>query len=204
MPKKSGKSRNTAIIAAPLSFSEKAKTFWTPEQTAKVCGDKRYPLMPAQAPELLRVMGLLNADASMSADNVRKFQQANHMLNLLLTHLDDLCARHKCVYVLDACCGSSFIALIVGWYLLVHKKHPCRIIGIDRNAAVIAKSSERAATLGWGESVRFLAGDVDKTAWESALAALFPGEEPARPHLLCALHACDTATDHALALGIAA
>lgn len=188
----------------PVDFTEKARAHWTPEQTAKVTGGKRYPLMPAEAPELLRVMGLLNSDASMSADSVRKFQQANHMLNLLLTQLDDLCERHKTVYVLDACCGSSFIALVVAWYLIEKKKHPCRVIGIDRNEAVIAKSNERAQTLGWHESVRFMAGDVDKAAWGKALAQLFPGEEATRPHLLCALHACDTATDYALALGIAA
>lgn len=189
---------------APQDFTSKAKAFWTPEQTAKVTGGKRYPLMPGEAPELLRVMSLLNSDASMSADSVRKFQQANHMLNLLLTQLDDLCERHKTVYVLDACCGSSFIALIVAWYLIEKKKHPCRVIGIDRNEAVIAKSNERAKALGWDSSVRFMAGDVDGKAWDKALAELFPGEAPSRPHLLCALHACDTATDYALALGIAA
>lgn len=190
--------------APALDFASKARGFWTPAQTAKVTGGKRYPLMPAEAPELLRVMGLLNSDASMSADSVRKFQQANHMLNLLLTQLDDLCERHKTVYVLDACCGSSFIALVVGWYLIEKKKHPCRIIGIDRNEAVIAKSTERAEKLGWSASVRFMAGDVDKDAWKKALATLFEDEEYSRPHLLCALHACDTATDYALALGVAA
>lgn len=169
-----------------------------------MCGDKRYPIMPAEAPELLRVMGLLNSDASMSADSVRKFQQVNHMLNLLLTQLDDMAARHKIVYVLDACCGSSFIALVAAWYLIEKKKHPCRVIGIDRNEAVIAKSNERAQLLGWEKSVRFIAADVDKAAWNKALTELFPGEDYSRPHLLCALHACDTATDHALALGIAA
>lgn len=200
MKKKSPKSQPDS----PQDFVSKAKAYWTPEQTAKVTGGKRYPIMPGEAPELLRVMSLLNSDGSMSADSVRKFQQANHMLNLLLTQLDDLCARHKTVYVLDACCGSSFIALVVAWYIIEQKKHPCRVIGIDRNEAVIEKSNERAKTLGWDASVRFMAGDIDKNAWEKALKELFPTEEYSRPHLLCALHACDTATDHALALGIAA
>lgn len=186
----------------PLTFAEKAAAYWTPEQTAKLMGDKRYLLTPAEAPELLRVMGLLNQDASMSADSVRKFQQINHMLNLLLPQLEDLGARHKCPVILDACCGTSFIALVIAW-LFHHKwKKPCRIIGIDRNPAVIAKSRERADKLGYSDFCRFTAREVEAAAWQEAQQELFAGEEPSRPHLLAALHACDTATDYALALGI--
>lgn len=188
-------------------FSARAKEHWTKEQTAKLIGNKKYPLLPAEAPELLRAMGLLNSDASMSADSVRKYQQINHMLTLLLPALEDLAKRHERVFVLDACCGSSFIALAVAWLLLEKWKKPCCIIGIDINEAVIAKSRERTEQLGWSESLKFVAGKVDAGAWQKALAEQFPAfantEKPTRPHLLCALHACDTATDYALALGVA-
>ncbi len=197
----------TKTAAPAPDFAARAKAHWTKEQTAKLIGDKKYPLLPADAPELLRVMGLLNADASMSADNVRKFQQINHMLTLLLPALEDIAKRHERVFVLDACCGSSFIALAVAWLLIEKWKKPCCVLGIDLNEAVIAKSRERANQLGWGESVRFVAGKVEAGAWQKALTEQFPAlaaaEKPPRPHLLCALHACDTATDHALALGVA-
>ena len=188
-------------------FADKARALWTQAHTQKALGDKAYLIHPAEAPDLLRVMGILNNDASMSADNVRKFQQINHMVGLIVPQLRDLCSRHKVVYVLDACCGSSFMALAIAWLLHVKWQHECRVVGIDRNEAVINKSRERAQTLGWGAFARFMKGDVTPTAWHTALAKLFPdaatGDKPARPHLLCALHACDTATDHALALGIA-
>jgi SAM-dependent methyltransferase len=188
-------------------FTTRAKAHWTKEQTTKLIGDKKYPILPGEAPELLRAMGLLNNDASMSADSVRKYQQVNHMLILLLPALEDLAKRHERVFVLDACCGSSFIALAVAWLLIEKWKKPCCVIGIDLNEAVIAKSRERANQLGWGESVRFVAGKVEAGAWSAALAEQFPelaaAEKPPRPHLLCALHACDTATDYALALGVA-
>jgi len=188
--------------ATPLTFEERARAYWTPEQTAKLLGNKKYLVVPAEAPTLLRVMGLLNNDSSMSADNVRKFMQVNHMLNLLVPALQELAERQKVVNILDACCGSSFIALVAAWLLHEKWKKPCRVLGIDRNEAVITKSRERAEILGWGDFVRFSARDVNATAWQEAMAEQFPGVEAPRPHLMCALHACDTATDHALSLGI--
>lgn len=199
MPSKQPRSSGVQPV---LSFAEKAKAHWTPEQTAKMMGNKKYVLTPAEAPELLRAMGLLNSDATMSADSVRKFQQVNHMLNLLLPQLEEIAERHKLPVILDACCGSSFIALVIAWLFHTKWNKPCRVIGIDRNPAVIAKSTERAGMLGYESFCRFIARDVNEKAWQEAQLELFPGEEASRPHLLAALHACDTATDYALALGV--
>lgn len=196
------KKKAAPALAPTLTFKERARAYWTEAQSAKLLGNKKYLITPAEAPQLLRVMGLLNSDASMSADNVRKFMQVNHMLNLLVPALEELAERQKVVQVLDACCGSSFIALVAAWLLHEKWKKPCRVLGIDRNEAVIVKSRERTATLGWSDFVRFSASDVNANAWTKAMAEQFPDTEASRPHLMCALHACDTATDHALALGI--
>lgn len=196
------KSAAHAHNGQPQTFAEKVQAHWTPEQTAKLMGDKKYLITPLEAADLLRVMGLMNADASISADSVRKFQQVNHMLNLLLPQLEEMRDRHACSVILDACCGTSFIALMLAWLFHTKWQKPCRIIGIDRNPAVINKSRERAAQLGYDSFCRFVDRDVDVAAWDEAQKKLFPDAEASRPHLLAALHACDTATDYALALGV--
>lgn len=198
----------TDCIAHP-DFSEKARRHWTPAREAKLTGNKQLMVKPSTAPELLRVLGLLNADASMSADKTRKFLQINHMLALLSPQLDDLAKRHPVVRVLDAGCGNSFLTLLITWYLRLQKAKACEVIGIDRNAKVIAQSQGRSESLGWSESLRFCVGSLDANSWETAYRNTFgtsqvpsPNSPVPRPHLLVALHACDTATDAALALGI--
>lgn len=186
-------------------FAAKAKAHWTAEREAKVTGGKAWLVKPSQAPELLRALGLLNADATMSADAVRKFSQLNHMLALLKSVLADLASRHHVVRVLDACCGTSFVALAVAWLLRDSWGKTCEVYGIDSNPKVIEASTKRAAQLGYSEFVKFAVAPVGTDAWAALTASQASASDtPAlRPHVLVALHACDTATDHALAAGIA-
>ncbi len=188
-------------------FADKAQRYWTEEREKKLLGGKKLLLMPSEGASLLRALGLLNSDASMSADSVRKFTQVNHMLALLAPQIEDLAKRHPTVRVFDACCGNSYLAFLVAWYVKEKLAKNCEIIGIDRNPKVIEKSVERAKLLGLDESMKFLAAEVDAGAWERAYAASFPpppeGEPIPRPHMTLALHACDMATDHALGAAIA-
>jgi SAM-dependent methyltransferase len=188
----------------------RARVHWTKERVAKVTGGKRFLLKPDEAPELLHAIGLLSADATMPADCLRKYSQINHMLALLQPVLDDLAARHKVVRVIDAGCGNSYLTFLLAWYLHVHTRHDCRIVGIDSNPKVVESSRARAAKLGLDGCLRFDVSRIDALAWERSFRQLFPEDCPEaddefpRPHLVVALHACDTATDSALGLGIGA
>ncbi len=183
-------------------FASRVASHWTKEREAKVTGGKHWLIKPSEAADLLRVLGLLNADASMPADAVRKFSQINHMLMLLKPILDDLKERHTTVRIVDAACGTSFLTLLLGWYFKNKLNSSCRIVGIDSNAKLITTSRDRAAKLGLQDFVRFSAGSIADIAWDDAFAALYPEDEIGRPHLLVSLHACDTASDQALAFGI--
>lgn len=192
-------------MTIPDDFAARAAAHWTPERLAKLVHGKRWPITPAAAPVLLRVIGLLNADATLSADSVRKLSQVNHLLSLLRPSLDDLAERHRVVRVLDAACGTSFVALIAAWYLARSKQHTVEVLGIDRDPRVIGTSRQRAAELGCGDHVRFSARPLEPLAWREGYREAFAGEgDVPRPHLVLALHACDTATDDALALAIGA
>jgi SAM-dependent methyltransferase len=187
------------LSAQSPEFADKAKAHWTPERVAKVTGGKRWPVLPSEAPELLRVLGLLNSDGSMPADALRKFSQINHMLTLLMPQIDDLIARHPVVRVLDAGCGTSYLSLLLAWYVKTKRGHAVDILGIDLNEKVIATSKKRAADLGLTDVTRFEVRGIDADFQDRHPEQ---SEGSLRFHLVIALHACDTATDAALALAV--
>ncbi len=177
--------------------------FWTPERTRGLLGDKQLILPPAEHGPLLRAMGLLKADGSMGPESVRKYMQISHMLTLLEPQLADLAAVHPEVRVLDLACGNSYLTFLLATSLRKRLRHPARILGVDRNARLIDACRERAWRLFLDDTLRFEATLIDRIELDSLWRSAFDAELPEPPvHLLVALHACDTATDDALALGL--
>jgi SAM-dependent methyltransferase len=192
--------------SASDGFAQKARAYWTPELLAKLVAGHKYHVLPTTAPLLLRALGLLNKDASMSADSTRKFIQVNHLLAQFRPHLEELNQRHPRIRILDAGCGSSFLTFLLAWAYRELWKHPALLVGIDNNEKLIAKNQATAAEMGASDTLRFSAMAMDQVVWEEVLRA--HGEEvdadakKSRPHAVVALHACDTATDDAIAQGI--
>ncbi len=176
-----------------------AKTYWTKDRLDKLSGGKKWLLLPNEAPELLQAIGLMNKDASISWDNTRKFSQVNHMLQLIEKSLLDQAGRHDVLNLFDAGCGTSFLSLAIAWYLKNKINHKFNLVGIDSNTKVIETSKARAQQIGVDESTKYIAGMIPLSSTE-----YFKNdqEKNQRPNILMALHACDTATDFAIALGI--
>jgi SAM-dependent methyltransferase len=185
-------------------FAARAAAYWTKERTHKLTAGKKLPLLPGEAGPLLRALGLVNRDASMSADSVRKYLQINHMVALLEPAMLDLTKAFPTVRVLDAGCGSSYLTYLLAWCFLHRWKHPAQILGVDRNAQVIQKCRERMGMVGLDAVLRFEAAPIADLDFALTWTRAFGGEpdDKLRPHALVALHACDTATDDALALAL--
>lgn len=187
----------------PVEFARRAESYWTSERTEKITGGKKYAILPAEGAVLLRALGLLNADASMSADAVRKYGQINHLVALLDPLLQELMGRFPRVVILDAGCGSSYLSFLLAYLFERRWNHPAEIIGVDSNPALIQKCTERAALAGVDRSLRFHTAELSDLDWLGLVGSVTePDVSPRRPHLVVALHACDTATDHALAFAI--
>ena len=180
------------IYIKPPDFNDIAHKWWTSERLKKIMGDKKYSITPVSAPLLLRSLGLLNSDATMSPDNLKKFIQINHMFNLLEPHFEDLVKRHKVVRILDAGCGKSYLTFLLAWCFLEKWKHPAEIIGVDTNTKIIKSCNEKAEKLGFSNILHF----------ESASMLTYKWNKDSRPNAVVALHACDTATDMALSFAI--
>jgi len=182
----------------------RARAYWTEARTAELARGKALLLPPAEAAVLLRALGLLHQDASMPPPQVRKYFQINHMVALLGPGLRELRARHTTIRLLDAGCGRSYLTLLVAWCAKHVWAHPIEVLGVDRNPAVIEEGRRRTRLAQLDDVVRFEAGALDaldaRAAWRRAFGG--GGDVPA-VHGVIALHACDTATCDALALGIA-
>ena len=180
------------LYKKPATINELADKWWTEERLKKILGDKKYTITPKSAPELLRLLGLLNADASMSPDNLKKFIQINHMFNLLETHFTELVSRHKMVHILDVGCGKSYLTFLLAWCFKEKWKTQAKIVGVDTNQKIIKSCMEKSEKLGYNDLLSFECASMTSYKW--------PYEN--RPNAVVALHACDTATDMALAFAI--
>jgi len=191
-----------------IELSARARAYWTPARTAELARGKALLLPPADAAPLLRALGLLRQDASMPPPQVRKYFQINHMVALLGPGLRDLRARYPAIRLLDAGCGRSYLTLLIAWVAKHVWHHPLAVLGIDRNPAVIEESRRRTQLAQLDDVVRFEVGSLDAirapdlaVSWAAAFGADDAGAVPV--HGVIALHACDTATCDALALGVA-
>jgi hypothetical protein len=91
--------------------------------------------------------------------------------------------------ILDAGCGKAYLSLALYQYALL-RGIPVSMLGIDANADVVSTVARIAGRLGF-EGARFEAATIAEAA---------AGGEPV--DLLVSLHACDTASDEALAAGV--
>lgn len=169
----------------------------------KVMGGKQRVLRPDRSAALLQAIGIMNADATISARNAKKYKQVNHLVELCRPTWEKLAAGRtidadRPLRIVDLACGNSYLAFVLLEALRLVEL-PARLLGVDRRDDVIASSRERAAAIGFGDRSEFIAVQL-----ETLDAARLSAELGGPVDVAVALHACDTATDAALALAIAA
>jgi SAM-dependent methyltransferase len=182
---------STTREAWATQLEARARAHWTPARTRELTRGKDLAVLPGEAPVLLRALGLLAMDGSLPPPQVRKYLQINHMVKLLRPSIEALGARHEVVRLLDAGCGRSYLTLLLAWCAKEKWGHRLEVLGVDRNPALIAECERRTALAELSEVVTYLAAPLEAVA----------GREL---HGVFALHACDTATCDAIALGVAA
>jgi len=148
-------------------------------------------LAPGQSTALLKELGLLTREGDLNADSLRKLKQVNHLVRLLAPAVEDVLARFGDPILVDCGAGKGYLGFVLQ-ELFVGPARKGAIVSIESREALAAEATDRARRLGF-DRMRFVAAKL-----ESADVA----ELPARVHLVTALHACDTATDDALALAI--
>jgi SAM-dependent methyltransferase len=92
--------------------------------------------------------------------------------------------------VVDLGCGNAYLTFAA--YRFLADGHDVRLTGIDQRPEMRERNTALAAELGWSEQVTFVAGSIIDA----------PGPDDGRVDVVLALHACDTATDDALAQAV--
>ena len=154
--------------------------------------------LPANRPDaFLRAIGVMTAAGKIRASQRAKFKQINEFLKQL-DHARggeaERPAAGQPLRLLDCASGSATLSFAAQHYLTTRGGWPTRLVGIDHDEALIAKARALAETL-HREGVNFEAADFHASAIRDY-------EPASAPDILIALHACDTATDESLALGI--
>jgi SAM-dependent methyltransferase len=150
---------------------------------------KDVPLPEGTADRVLEVMGVMTADGLVRPSMRGKYTQINKFLEHLEQAVEDAGLRGlgRELRVLDCGCGSSYLTLAAHHYLNDVLGVPARVLGVDVNEELIRKSVERSERLG-AERLDFACARI--------------GALDAQPDVVLALHACDTATDDAIAQAV--
>ncbi len=147
---------------------------------------------PGQSIELLKQLHILTREGKLNQDSRRKLKQVYHLFQFiekLLLGLPDTPAGPT---LADHGAGKSYLGFIV-YDLFFKALGQGTIYGIETRSELVESSKALAERLGF-ERMRFLNLSVAEST-ESA-------ELPAQIDVVTALHACDTATDDAIAFGL--
>lgn len=190
------------------SFADAVKLYWTPERLGALCSGKDFPLSPEKpgAAQLLRVLGLIGGDGRIGSEVVRKFKQVNYLVleieHALSAHIAQPTKRP--MRIIELAAGRSHVSLLLAHSASQRWERPAHILAVDRDPQRVTMAEERAHTLGFSDAIRHRTCAIGELQdWSHEYACAFPGADASGPpHCAVALHACDTASDEALALAV--
>lgn len=149
---------------------------------------REYIVNPAMAKDLLTEIGILAKNGKIKNDKIRKYNQIDYFVELIQGVLKEVGDREEYV-ILDAACGKSYLSFVMNFYLREILRKKCRFICVDYSETVINASKRIAKKLNYN-NMEFIQADLNSYTPQG------------RIDLVISLHACDTATDMAMGLGI--
>ena len=147
---------------------------------------------------LFRALGVTAADGSVKPSRVAKFRQVQDLLATLDPLVDDAVdlgpgaelSVERPLRIVDLGCGNAYLTFAAYRYLTEIRGLPVEAVGVDVKEQAREHNAEVAERLGFADHIHFV---------QSAIGSV---ELPEAPDLVLALHACDTATDDALARAV--
>lgn len=149
---------------------------------------KKYILPEGVPVPFLIDLGVMNKEGRILTQKYDKFRQINRFLEFIQDIVPKLDESRE-VTILDFGCGKSYLTFAMYYYLKELKGYDVKIIGLDLKTDVIEKCNRLAEKYGY-EKLHFLQGDIADY------------EGVSQVDMVVTLHACDTATDYALAKAV--
>ena len=152
--------------------------------------DRQKRHLIAESAPFLRHVGISTDNGTVRPNARDKFRQVQQFVGIL----DHLVADHDHatpLRIVDLGCGSGVLTLAAHHHLMASGVN-VQTIGIDLKGELMAQLNSTVEQLGWS-TIEFVTEAISQ--WQPK-----PG---AQPDLVIALHACDTATDDAIAQAVA-
>jgi len=149
---------------------------------------KNYILNPQQKVEFLVDLGVMSQNGKIINSRYDKFRQINRFLEFI----EDVLPHFKTdeeITIIDFGCGKSYLTFAMYHYLKELKGLDVRIIGLDLKTDVIDKCNKLSQKYGYNK-LNFYQGDIASY------------NEVTKVDMVVSLHACDTATDLAIAKAV--
>ena len=149
-------------------------------------------IRPGQSIELLKELHILTVEGKLNQDSRRKLKQVYHLFQFIEKLLLELPVQIDGLTLADHGAGKSYLGFII-YDLFFKALQSGHIYGIETRTELVERSRTLAAKLGFAR-MSFLNLSVAASAQSDLL--------PPHIDMVTALHACDTATDDAIAFGL--
>ena len=177
--------RTGTLIITGDNRNVNAKTDNKPEAFKE---NKKSIISPKKANKLLTALDFVTKEGKLKNSHTRKYSQAEHFIELLIPYINKL-PHDKEIYIYDLACGKSYLSFFLNYYITDIMRRRCKIIGLDINETVITASNDIRDNLKY-HNMEFIEANILEY-------------EPKTPmDIAISLHACDIATDYAIAAAV--
>jgi SAM-dependent methyltransferase len=169
-----------------------------PAQTGVQPHDRTKRRLLDPADPVLHAIGISDHHGQVKPSRNAKYRQVEEFLRILDATVDSALeagqlpapSDEKPLRIVDLGCGNAYLTFAAFAYLTRSRGLPVRMVGIDVRSESRRHNAELARELGFDQELSFFEGTIAEA-------------EPAdKPDVVLALHACDTATDEALARAV--
>jgi SAM-dependent methyltransferase len=174
--------KGKVLVSEPKSVAKTSVALSHDRQKNKI-------LTAENAAPFLKAIGIMTGDGRIKADMQRKFKQINEFLRLVDEVASFSTWGGRAIHVVDFGCGSGHLTFAMYFYLREILGLDAHVTGVDIKQGLAEQLQAKSDALGWRQ-LKFQTGYISDY------------ESDVPPEVVLALHACDTATDDALAKGI--
>lgn len=157
--------------------------------------DRRKQRVLALDDPMLRAIGITTETGAIKPSREDKLRQVEAFLRAFDAVLDAVPATDRPLRVVDLGCGNAYLTFAGYRFLNANRGRTASLVGVDVKPEARERNTRIAAELGWPD-VTFVAGTI-----AGAIEDRVDGSGPVAD-IVFALHACDTATDDAIARGV--
>ena len=171
-----------------MTIQKKRKTGCVREVDLSHNRNKNYILEEGKTVPFLQDLGVMTQSGEIVRTKFDKFRQINRFLEFIEDILPQL-PKDREITILDFGCGKSYLTFAMYYYLHELKGYDIRIIGLNLKTDVIRHCNQLAEKYGY-DKLKFLEGNIADYTGADAV------------DMVVTLHACNTATDFALAKAV--